>query len=180
MTSLLPSPQEAADELLRRRRARSEFLSFCQYVHPGYKPAQHLAILANYLEQVESGAIKRLIITMPPRHGKSLTTSELFPSWYLARNPDHRVIIASYGSGLARKFSRSGRNLWQDTKFRALFRDLCLATDSKATDAWNIHDHSGGLMSAGVGSGITGHGADLLVIDDPIKDDVEASSALVR
>lgn len=180
MTNSPPSQQAAASELLRRREARSRLLAFCQYVQPTYMSARHLAVLTGYLEQVEAGAVKRLIITMPPRHGKSMTTSELFPAWFLARNPDKRVIIASYGSGLARKFSRSSRNLWQTNRFRALYPHLQLATDSKATDAWNVHGHAGGLLSAGVGTGITGHGADLLIIDDPIKDDAEASSELVR
>lgn len=109
-----------------------------------------------------------------------MTTSELFPAWYLARNPDKRVILASYGARLARTFSRASRNQWQSRRFAALWPGLALADDSAAGDEWNIQDHRGGMISAGVGGGITGHGADLLIIDDPIKDAAEASSALLR
>ena len=120
MTNSPPSRQDAADELLRRRAARTHLLDFCQYVQPAYQPARHLAVLASYLDAVEAGYVRRLIITMPPRHGKSMTASELFPAWYLARNPDKRVILASYGARLARTFSRACRNQWQGKRFAAL------------------------------------------------------------
>ena len=117
---------------------------------------------------------------MPPRHGKSLTASEIFPAWYLAKNPEKRIILASYAQSLAQRFSRNVRNLFVLASFRAIFSEALIAGDSRSIASWDIKGHRGGMISAGVGSGITGHGADLLIIDDPIKDAREANSLLIR
>lgn len=177
---LQQAKQEAASELLRRRQARASTLAFCQYVQPAYRPARHLQALTSLLDAVDAGECRRAIVTMPPRHGKSMTTSELFPSRYLARHPDKRVIIASYGARLARGFSRQNRNLWQTKPFQALYPGMRLAEDSKAIDEWSVEGYRGRMISAGVDTGITGQGADLLIIDDPIKDAADAASSTMR
>lgn len=155
-------------------------MTFAQMVYPGYEVPEHLRTLGDHLHAIEAGKLRRLIVTMPPRHGKSLTTSELFPAWFLARNPDKRIILSSYASTLAQRFSRSVRNLLGSSSFQAIFADTVLAKDSRSTWAWDIRGRNGGMIAAGAGSGITGHGADLLIIDDPIKDAQEASSSLIR
>jgi len=177
MTSQL-SRQAAAAELLARRKARLSLLEFSKYTNPAYVAAQHHQLIVDKLEAVERGEIKRLMITMPPRHGKSELASRRFPAWYLGRNPDKQIIAASYNSDLANDFGREVRNIVHSPEFMALF-DTGLAQDSKAANRW--HTDAGGMyVAAGVGTAITGRGADILLIDDPFKDRQEADSEVTR
>jgi predicted phage terminase large subunit-like protein len=172
------SPQAAASELLARRRARKGLIEFSKYTNPAYVPAPHHDLIAQKLEAVAKGEIKRLMICMPPRHGKSELASRRFPAWYLGINPDKQIIAASYNSELASDFGRQVRNIVSDPVYGVLF-DVALAQDSKAADRW--HTSKGGMyVAAGVGTAITGRGADVLLIDDPFKDREEADSELRR
>lgn len=172
------SPQEAAVELLARRRAREGLLAFTGYTNPAYQAAPHHRLIAEKLEAVARGEIKRLMICMPPRHGKSELASRRFPAWYLGKNPGKQVIAASYNSDLANDFGREVRNIVASPEFQNLFQ-VDLAEDSKAANRW--HTNAGGMyVAAGVGTAITGRGADILLIDDPFKDRKEADSELQR
>lgn len=176
--SLQLSPQAAAVELLARRRGRERLLDFTKYTNPTYSAAPHHELIAEKLEAVERGEIKRLIICMPPRHGKSELASRRFPSFYIGRNTDKQIIAASYNSDLANDFGREVRNIVDSPEFGALF-NVSLAQDSKAANRW--HTDTGGMyVAAGVGTAITGRGADILLIDDPFKDREEADSELRR
>lgn len=136
-------------------------------------------MIAERLEAVERGEIRRLAIFMPPRHGKSELASRRFPAWFLGRNPQAEIIAASYNSDLAADFGRDVRAIVNDPAYRALFPGLTLRQDSKAADRW--HTNLGGAYrAAGVGTAMTGRGADLLLIDDPVKDREEADSELRR
>ena len=170
-----------------RRKFQNNFTKFKQKLYIRYEHAPHLEVLDRALEQVteyvESGGksgIGRLIIEMPPRHGKTLTTSRLFPAWHLGRNPDHRVMLVSYGHTLAHKNSRLARNLMRSPWYEAIFPDVQLAKDSAAADAWDIQGHEGGCDALGITGGATGKGAHVLIIDDPIKSRQEAESATYR
>ena len=177
MTSPL-SPQAAALELLARRKARAGLLAFTEYTNPAYVAAPHHRLIAEKLEAVERGEIKRLMIAMPPRHGKSELASRRFPAWFMGRNADKQIIAASYNSDLANDFGREVRNIVNSPEFRTLF-DVTLADDSKAANRW--HTDTGGMyVAAGVGTAITGRGADILLIDDPFKDREEADSEIRR
>lgn len=145
-----------------------------------YRPATHHRVIASRLLDIERGRAHRLIITMPPRHGKSELASVRFPAWYLGRNPDRRIILASYADTLAQTFSRQVRNLIKEDVFQAIFPGVRLASDSAAVNDWALDGRRGGMRAAGVGSGITGRGADLLIIDDPIKDAQAADSETIR
>lgn len=172
------SPQAAAAELLARRRARDGLLAFTAYTNSAYQAAPHHTLIAEKLEGVARGEIKRLMICMPPRHGKSELASRRFPAWYLGRNPGKQVIAASYNSDLANDFGREVRNIVAAPEFQNLF-SVDLAQDSKAANRW--HTSGGGMyVAAGVGTAITGRGADVLLIDDPFKDRKEADSELQR
>jgi predicted phage terminase large subunit-like protein len=139
----------------------------------------HLRVLLGLLEEVERGDLKRLMVCMPPRHGKSLITTTLFPAWYLGRHPDRQLISASYAQELADDFGRKVRNFVADPRHRAIFPECRLSEDSTA--AHRFATTSGGVYFAvGRGGPITGRGADLLLIDDPLKDREEASSATMR
>jgi hypothetical protein len=119
------------------------------------------------------------MILMPPRHGKSQLVSRHFPAWYIGRNPTKQIISASYASDLASGFGRDVRNLVASQEFAAIFPGVRLADDSAAKNLW--HTTQGGIyVAAGVGTGITGKGADILNIDDPVKDRAEAESQTIR
>lgn len=165
-------------ELLSRRKARAGLLAFAEYTNPAYIPAPHHALIAAKLEAVERGEIKRLMITMPPRHGKSELASRRFPAWYIGRNPGKQIIAASYNSDLASDFGREVRNIVSSPEYSKLF-GTALAADSQAANRW--HTDAGGMyVAAGVGTAITGRGADILLIDDPFKDREEADSEIRR
>lgn len=170
--------------------AFSRLISYAAYQWPGYRDAAHHRLIARHLEAVERGDIKRLMITMPPRHGKSMLASEFFPAWYLGRNPDHYVVTATYAQELADDFGRKVKNQIEDDAFRAIFPGVGLADDSKSAKRFHIegaeggYEHSlsqrGAFYAVGVGGPLTGRGAHLLLIDDPVKNREDADSELIR
>lgn len=176
--SLRPSQQDAAKELLRRRRARSNLVDFARYTNRSYIPADHHYQICQKLEAVARGEIKRLMIFMPPRHGKSELASRRFPAWFLGNYPDRSIIAASYNSELAGDFGRDVRNIVGSAEYSRLF-DVSLAADSKAAGRWHTNK-DGGYVAAGVGTAITGRGAHILLIDDPFKDRESADSEIIR
>ena len=141
-------------------------------------PADHLLLLDSYLVQVAAGVIKNLMIFMPPRHGKSELTSKFFPAWYLSKYPDRRVILTSYEADFAASWGYKVRSLIQEHGPTKL--GIEIASNSSARDRWDIQGHAGGMMTAGVGGAITGKGADLLIIDDPVKNAEQALSKRYR
>lgn len=169
------SPQQAARELLTRRQARRGLIDFTEYTFPQYRAAEHHKLIAEKLEAIERGEIQRLMIFMPPRHGKSELATKRFPAWFLGRNPDKQIIQASYNSDLANDFGRQVRNIFRERRFQNVFPTVELAPDSKAANRWNTNA-GGAYVAAGVGTAMTGRGADILIIDDPLKDWEEAES----
>src|ERR1700681_3711526 len=147
--------------------------------YPSFELARHHELIVSKLEGVERGDISRLMIFLPPRHGKSLITSSLFPAWYLGRHPDHHVIFATYGQELSDDFGRRVRNSIVDQVHEAVFPNCRLSEDSSAAHRFNTIK-GGAYYAVGRGGPITGRGADLLLIDDPIKDREEANSETVR
>ncbi len=171
--------QAARKELQRRQDARTSLLGFTTYTKPDYRVGPHHPLICQKLEAVTRGEISRLIISAPPRHGKSELTSIRLPAWYLGRNPTKQVITASHGADLAEKFGRDVRNLFSESSFRALFPEIGIAADSSARGLW--HTTKGGVYAAvGVGGSATGKGADLALIDDPFKGRAEADSEVIR
>ena len=132
-------------------------------------------MIAEKLEAVERGEIDRLMIFMPPRHGKSELASKRFPAWCLGRKPDRQIIAASYNSDLANDFGRNVRNLVAEPEFGQVFPGVTLAPDSQAANRMNTNK-GGTYVAAGVGTAVTGRGAHIALIDDPFKDREEADS----
>lgn len=163
---------------MRRRHARRSLINFTEFTLPNYRPAAHHTLIAEKLEALERGDIDRLMITMPPRHGKSELASRRFPAWFMGRHPAKSVIAASYNSDLATDFGRQVRNIVASPEYGRLF-ETRLADDSRAANRWNT-EAGGSYVAAGVGTAITGRGADVLLIDDPLKDRDEADSELQR
>lgn len=139
--------------------ASTMLLSFSKLMYSHYDISpEHLIKLGKMLELVERGEIKRLVITMPPRHGKSMLTSELFPAWYLGRNPTHNVMFASYNHTFASEFGRKVRNLILDPKFQRVFEDVKVSSDSQANDKF-VLNKGGAYYALGVQGTLTGRGA---------------------
>jgi len=186
MTNLITSSQSERSQRAIEL-ARSNLTTFKQILFRRYQRAPHLDLLDRVLMQVTryvetngKHGIGRLVIEMPPRHGKTVTTSRLYPAWHLGRNPNHRVMLVSYGATLSDKNSRTARNLITSPYYQAIFPEVQLAPDSRAVDSWNLADADGGVDALGIGGGATGKGAHILVIDDPIKSRAEAESITYR
>lgn len=160
---------------IQAEKARRSLLRFTEYTNPLYQRAAHHELIADRLQAVERGEIDRLMIFMPPRHGKSELASKRFPAWCLGRKPSRQIIAASYNSDLANDFGRNVRNLVAEPEFRQVFPEVSLAPDSQAANRMNTN-HGGAYVAAGVGTAVTGRGADILLIDDPFKDREEADS----
>lgn len=185
------TPSQAKGERKLRANARQNFLAFCQYIDPRYETPPHIQLLASKLQQVAlyiaSGGTKgigRLMIMMPPQHGKSQIASRNFPAWLLGLLPDSRIILTSYGVDLAVRHSRFIRDTVLSAEYQALFGSKSakiypveLSSDSRATESWDLaRPYRGGVKAAGVGGGITGLPAHLLIVDDPFKNREEAES----
>lgn len=169
---------QLSQEQLKRLEAENNLLAFAKYIKRDYKPGAHHLAIVEALHRVELGEVSRLMIFLPPRHGKSELVSRKFPAWYIGRNSDRQIISASYNSDLATEFGRDVRNTIADPLYQNIFK-VTLAADSKAADRW-LTNNGGSYLAAGVGSGITGRGAHLGIIDDPFKDRKEAESKTIR
>lgn len=170
---------EAKKELAKRELARRHLLDFVLYNYDTYKVNWHHELLAKKLEAVERGEIKRLMVFMPPRHGKSEMCSIQFPAWVIGKNRDRHIIQASYSADLAHDFGRQTRNLVNSQEFKNVFRDVQLSDDSQSKGKWNTNGR-GAYNAVGVGGAVTGKGADFLLIDDPIKNRQDANSSVYR
>ncbi len=187
---LTPQEIEELDSLLQFQQPTTKnpltLTDFKRKLYRRYEHALHLELLDSYLSQVALYVESRgqeglwlLIIELPPRHGKTLTVSRFFPAWFLGRNPDHRVILTSYGATLAEKNSRYVRNLMMSPNYHREY-PIALAQDSRAVDAFNIAGYEGGADAMGILGGATGKGAHLLLMDDLIKNREEAESETIR
>ncbi len=166
--------------------ARSMPAGFARYAsHQKWEIAKHLLVVQAYLLAMLDGAFDNLIISMPPRHGKSMFISQYFLAWYLGNYPNNEVILTSYEAGLAGLFG--GRVRDAIVEFGPELWGLDVRADKRAATDWQLVGRDamgvpvvGGMRSAGVGSGVTGRGGDLIVIDDPFKDALQANSANYR
>jgi len=147
---------------------QDDFLSFVKYVWPEFIEGSHHKIINKKFNDLAKGKIKRLIINMPPRHTKSEFASYLLPAWMIGRNPKLKIIQATHTADLAVDFGRKTKNLVDDNEYQQVF-DTRLMEDSQAAGKWKT-EQGGEYFAAGVGGAITGRGADLLIIDDPHKE----------
>ena len=159
--------------------AREDLACYAIAQWPQFERAQHHELIISRLEAVERSEISRLMIFQPPRHGKSLIASGIFPAWYLGRHPERHVIFATYGQELSDDFGRRVRNFILDPVHEAVFPRCRLSEDSTAAHRFNT-TQGGAYYAVGRGGPITGRGAHLLLLDDPIKDHEEANSETIR
>lgn len=147
---------------------KNDFLSFVKYVWPEFIEGSHHKIINKKFNDLASGKTKRLIINMPPRHTKSEFASYLLPAWMVGRDPRLKIIQATHTADLAIDFGRKTKNLVDQENYKQLF-ETRLMEDSQAAGKWKT-EQGGEYFAAGVGGAITGRGADLLIIDDPHKE----------
>lgn len=177
-------PQYTAEQLRQARELAARMLApesleaYVYATYPGhYDMAPHHRLIIDKLEAVDRGEVKRLMIFMPPRRGKSQLASVHYPAWYLGRRPDESIIAASHTAGLAYGFSRKVRRQIVGPSWP--FPAVRVADDEGAVQQWGIAGHNGHYIAAGVGGAIAGKGGNL-IIDDPIKSREQADSKVYR
>lgn len=164
--------------------ARNYLIDFSILTNKNYDPNWHHEEISRELERIESGefikdGMKILMVFMPPRHGKSEECTINFPAWYLGRNPNKEIITASYSGDLAVKFGGRTRDLVNSRVFKNIFPNVSLKAGDESKGEW-MTNQNGTYVSVGVGGATTGKGADVFLIDDPIKNAEEAESEVYR
>jgi hypothetical protein len=154
-------------------------MGFIRYTMPDFQPSVHHHALTEKLDEVIAGTCTRLIVTMPPRHGKSEIGSKKLPAYFLGKKPSLDVICATYNSELASSFGRAVRDQISDESYSNVFPSIAIKPSDRAADRWSTTG-GGAYHSAGVGGRLTGLGGSLLLIDDPIKSREDAESKLAR
>jgi len=178
-------PNQLAEfELIHQELARRELLSFATYVNPIYQPNWHHARLAKELDDVLSGKTKRLIVNMPPQHGKSELVSRNFPAYVLGRRPNIPIIHCSYNSSLATDMSLDVQKVMDTDAYKRVFPGTKLASSKDAEVRkqlkFDVVNMQASYEAAGVGQGITGKSMMIGIIDDPVKSRAEAESETYR
>lgn len=159
--------------------ARHSLIAYTIAFRRDYRAAQLHYRIASALERVERGECRRLMIFVPPRHGKSMLTSEHFPAWYLGRHAERSIVCATYAQDLADDFGRKVRNQMIDPLYASIFPECAVASDSASISRIATQQH-GNYYAVGIGGALTGRGANVLLIDDPHKDRAEADSEVFR
>lgn len=146
-------------------------------------------MLSDALESIERGELKRLIVLMPPRHGKSELISLRFPCWYLARHPEDYIVQAGYAESIALTHSRQARDIFISPEMIRLFPNIrhrperpgqeVIIPERQAAHEWGTKQ-GGSYYAVGIGGGLTGRGFNIGIIDDPVKDEEEAASLTIR
>ena len=153
------------DQKKKVNKIQDDFMSFVKHCWPEFIQGDHHAKIADKFNKLANGEIKRLIINMPPRHTKSEFSSFLLPAWMIGRKPKLKIIQSTHTTELAVRFGRKAKNLMDTQEYKEVF-ETRLKEDSQAAGKWETQQ-GGEYYAAGVGSAITGRGADLLIIDDP-------------
>lgn len=189
------TPQCAAAELLRRDRAKESLLDFAKAIDIPGKPvsgkeeewvfypvetglAVHHSLMLKVMEDVILGNIPRAMFFLPPGSAKSIYGSVVAPTWAMGKIKGLKIILASYGSDLAKKHGRRARQIVRDKKYTSIF-DTQISSDTSAADEWAL-DNGSEYMATGILGGITGNRANGIVIDDPIKGREQADSETIR
>jgi hypothetical protein len=176
--------------MIKAAIASKSFKDFVKYTKPDYIFNWHHLLLIDYLQQFAEGKIKKLMVFMPPQHGKSELTSRRLPAYILGINPKAKIIGCSYSADLATSFNRDVQRIIDDENYNNVFPETTLNGSNVRTaakgnylrnsDLFEIVEHRGFYKSVGVGGSLTGTPADIGIIDDPVKDAVEAESATYR
>lgn len=171
--------------LIRTELCRESFEDFIRYVQPDYIFNWHHLVLIDALQRLADRRLNKLVVMMPPRHGKSELVSRLFPAWVLGRDPNEQIITSSYSLDLASAMNRDCQRIITGEAYKSIFPNTRLSERKEPgavrnNSRFDILGSNGYLISAGVGGGITGAGATVGIIDDPVKNAQEADSPTYR
>lgn len=162
------------------------FEDFVREVYPFVEMTPFHRTYYRLLEAFARGRVRKLIVTMPPQHGKSLGATTLLPAYLLGLDPDQRVAIASYSASLASRFNRRVQRIIDSAEYAALFPETRLKQGSKpvgyirTADEAEVVGHQGSILSVGREGSLTGNRVDCFLLDDLYKDAMEANSPLIR
>lgn len=157
---------------------RKDLLRVKQFVHPWYRPATYHRVIADV---IQDESIKKVIITVPPQHGKSEIVTKTFPAHFLANNPEKSIILGTYNNEFANELSVKCRDFFLNERFQKLYGgELELHPEQQTKHKWSLKGHEGSAIFAGVGGTITGNPADVLLIDDIVKDFEDAVSKVAQ
>jgi hypothetical protein len=170
---------------LKAELAKRNYLDFVKYVKSDYQANWHHVLLCSYLQRFVSGEIKRLMVFMPPQHGKSELVSRNLPAYILGQNPKSKIVVASYSSDLSSTFNRDCQRIIETDEYHDVFPETTLNKSAvvsqtgwlRNSDIFQTVGYGGFFKAVGVGGALTGTAADFAIIDDPVKDSVEAMSS---
>ena len=173
---------------LQRRKAREHFRDYLPYINKNYKTKWFHAVMADWCQRFYEGEVDKLIITLPPQHGKSEISSRIFPSWVFGKDPDTQLVLVSYAADLAKGFCLAVQRYMSTDQYKRLFPDTFLNTERLAkyrnylcsSEYFDIVGHRGFMKTVGVSGGLTGNPVRVAIIDDPFKDSEEANSPVQR
>lgn len=171
LPSRVAGRESKPEDWMRTPADTASYLSRGKWWH-----TRHLDFIAEEIIQLEHESIF-LIVTIPPRHGKSQLVSHWTPVWFLKRWPHKHIILCSYQSGIAEDWGGQVRNTFIENQTEL---GLVISADTKAKGRWQIRGYGGGMLATGIGGPITGRGGDLLIIDDPVHSQEEALSETYR
>lgn len=160
--------------------AQSSLISYTIAHNDQYEPSNHHLLLAYYLEQVYLGNITRLLVFMPPRHGKTELVSKNFPPWAMGKDPDMQIMLASYGQELADDLGEAVRDKMAGDVHQAVFPGSKIRSDNAAKKRFRVENGQGTFFATGIGGPATGRGFHIGVIDDPVKNQEEADSEVIQ
>lgn len=172
-------------DLAERELARRSMLPFIKYLMPKYEVNWHHKVICDTIDKFVSGEIARLMVFTAPQHGKSQITSRLLPPFILGKNPDAKIILASYSAAIAEGMSNSCQKYIDSDEYKRLFPESTLqkagvnGSWKRNAQEFQIVNHDGYLWAVGAGGSATSKTADYIIIDDPHKDRAEAQSALI-
>ncbi len=180
MTATQTQKTEISEADFFKDLARNDFLQYCIYTDKNYRPEWFHRTLAEKLEKILTGEIKRLMITTPPRHGKTEIASRKFPTYAMSKIPNLNIIVSGYSQDFVEiECGAKAKDIILSEAYKDLFPNIELKKDSTAKGNWTLTNNSN-YSSAGCGGAITGKGGQILIVDDAFKDYQEADSATVR
>ena len=157
------------NQIEKQESCQSDFITFVKSQWPDFIEGRHHKIIGEKFNKIAQGKLKRLIVCLPPRHTKSEFASTYFPAWMMGLRGNLKIIQSTHTAELAVRFGRRVRNIIDSEEYQSVFPKLKLESDNKSAGRWTTNE-GGESFYAGVGGAITGRGADLLIIDDPVSE----------
>ena len=181
--NLSEGEKEIFNKELLKREIRDNYIKYLKYIYKdNYKLTRFHILLAkiceNVIKRLEKGEKVRLLLSVPSQHGKSVTCTETLPSWFIGRNPDLRCIVTAYNADIAEKFGDKNRQKIKEYGKDIFGIEISDSQDNKTL--WDIKSHLGGLYATGLNGSLTSNNGALIIVDDPFKNDIEASNQNVR